>query len=110
MAWEKRGNKTYFYRSVFCDGKVKKIYYGAGPAGKLAADADALRRAERKAEEEARRWQKDQLDAAVTLTRDLNLGCELLAAATLLAAGYHRPCRHPWRTWRDGKQILKQSL
>src|SRR4051812_11444511 len=40
MAWEKRGNKTYFYRSVFRDGKVKKIYYGAGPAGKLAADAD----------------------------------------------------------------------
>jgi hypothetical protein len=106
MAWVKRGEKAYFYRSVRREGRTEKIYYGAGPTGKFAAAADALRRAENKAEAEALRTQKDRLDVA--LTRELYRGCALLAAAALLTAGYHRPVRHPWRPWRHGRKILKQ--
>jgi hypothetical protein len=106
MAWEKHGERTYFYRSVRRDGKVVKVYYGAGPVGRLAAEVGALRRAERQAEADARKAQEDRLGAAVTLTRDLSEGCELLAAATLLAAGYHRPSRHKWRIWRHGRRAL----
>src|SRR4051794_5358156 len=106
MAWEKHGERSYFYRSIRRDSKVKKLYYGAGPTGHLAAEVDALRRAERQAEADARKAQRDRLDAAVALTRDLSAGCDLLAAATLLAAGYHRPSRHRWRTWRDGRRAL----
>ena len=40
------------------------MYYGAGAVGKLAAEADALRRAERKAQEEMRRAKKELLGAA----------------------------------------------
>src|SRR5437763_779615 len=100
MAWEKRGNRRYFYRSVRCDGKVKRLYCGTGDVGNLVASADALRRAERWAAEEARRAERDQLEAAVGVTRDLTRCGALLAAATLLAAGFHRPSRQPWRTWR----------
>jgi hypothetical protein len=106
MAWEKYGRRRYYYRSVRRGGKVNKVYYGAGPAGQLAAAVDTLRRAEQRAEANARKAQKDRLDAAVTLTRDLSGGCEVLAAATLLTAGYHRPSRHPWRIWRDGRRAL----
>jgi hypothetical protein len=106
VAWEQRGQKTYYYRTVHQDGKVRRLYLGTGPAGRLAADADALRRAERKAEQEALRAWQGQLDAAATLNRDLNRGCEVLAAATLLAAGFHRPCRHAWRIWIDGRRTL----
>jgi hypothetical protein len=109
MAWEKRGQcgeRTYYYRSIYRDGRVRKLYYGAGSAGKLAADVDALRRAERKVEQEALRAWQGQLDAAMTLNRDLSRGCEVLAAATLLAAGFHRPCRHAWRIWIDGRRTL----
>src|SRR5262249_29481944 len=111
MAWEQRGGgeRTYFYRSIRREGRVKKLYYGAGPVGHLAAEVEALRRAEQRADAEACKAQKGRLDAAVTLTRDLSAGCELLAAAPLLAAGYHRPSRHPWRIWRDGRQALKAS-
>ena len=109
MAWEKYGARRYYYRCVRRDGAVKKLYYGAGATGQLAAEVDALRRAEQKAEIETRKAQKDRLDAAMTLTRDLSEGCELLAAATLLAAGYHRPSRHPWRIWRDGRRTLKHD-
>jgi hypothetical protein len=109
MAWEKYGERRYYYRSVRRDGQVKKLYYGAGPTGQLAAAVDALRRAERQAEEAVRRAARDRLDAALALTRDLSRGCELLAAATLLAAGLHRPSRHPWRIWRDGHKVLKHD-
>jgi hypothetical protein len=110
MAWEKHGDRTYFYRSVRCDGQVKKVYYGGGPAGQLAAQVEALRRAERQAEENIRRTARDQLDAAVALTRDLARWCEFLAAGTLLAAGFHRPNRHSWRIWRHGCKALRTAL
>jgi hypothetical protein len=106
MAWEKRGARSYFYRSVRCAGKVKKLYYGTGPTGRLAAQADTLRRAERVAAEKAHRAEKDRLDVAVRLTHDLSRCCDLLAAAALLAAGFHRPGRHPWRLWRNGRRTL----
>ena len=109
MAWEKYGARRYYYRCVRRDGAVKKLYYGAGATGQLAAEVDALRRAERQAEADARKARKDRLDAAMTLTRDLSGGCELLAAATLLAAGFHRPSRHPWRIWRDGCRTLRHD-
>jgi hypothetical protein len=106
MAWEKHGERKYFYRTVRREGKVLKLYYGAGPAGHLAAAVDALRRAEQQAERAVRRAAKDRLDLAVTLTCDLTRGCDLLAAATLLAAGFHRASRHLWRTWRNGRKAL----
>jgi hypothetical protein len=109
MAWEAHGNRKYFYRSVWHEGRVKKLYYGAGPLGQLAANADALRRAEAKAIQEARRAHADRLDIAQELTRTLSQGCALLVAATLLAAGYHRPGRHSWRRWRNGRRALKQA-
>ena len=109
MAWEKHGERSYFYRSVRRDGKVVKVYHGTGPVGRLAAEVDALRRAERQAAADARKAQKDRLDVAMTVTRDLSEARDLLAAATLLAAGYHRPSRHQWRIWRNGRRTLKHD-
>jgi len=107
MAWEKHGDREYFYRSVRQDGRVKKIYYGAGPHAKFAASADALRRAERQAEDEKRRSQKEQLETALALSQEFDRLCDLLTNAALLAAGYHRPSRHFWRKWKNGQKILK---
>jgi hypothetical protein len=109
MAWEKRGGRAYFYRSVREQGRVKKLYYGNGPVARFAAGVDARCRAERKCAEDARRSRRDQLDTALTLTEALTRGCELVAAATLLVAGYHRPARHGWRLWRDGRRKLREG-
>ena len=109
MAWVKRGEKAYFYRSVRREGRSEKVYYGGGPTAQFAAATDALHRAEHKAEMEALKAQKDQLDAALAMTRSLGEGCELLTAAALLTAGYHRPRRHSWRKWRHGRKTLNQS-
>ncbi len=109
MAWEKRGKRTYYYRCIRSEGKVKKVYYGTGPVGRVAANIDAVRRAERQAAQQAMKVQADRLDAAVALTRELGRACELLTAATLLAAGFHRPSRHPWRRWRHGRKVLRAA-
>jgi hypothetical protein len=105
-AWEKRGDRTYFYRTIRSEGRVRKLYYGTGPVGQLAAEVDALGRTERKAEKETLRAARVRLDAAMFMTQQLSRVCELLAAASLLTAGFHRPARHAWRRWRHGRKAL----
>jgi hypothetical protein len=109
MAWEERGQQKYFYRSVRQGGRVMKVYYGGGEVGRLAAAADALRRAEADAAAEARLEHQVRLEEALALTRALRRTIEVLTNATLLAAGYHRHDRHPWRKWRHGQQALRQT-
>ena len=109
MVWEPRGKnkKEYFYRSVRVGDRVRKKYFGAGPIGRIAARAEALRRAERKAQQE--KWQAAlmDLDAAEEQLGTLEDGCELLMAATLHSLGFHKPTRHAWRRWRNGQKALK---
>jgi hypothetical protein len=46
MAWEKRGERSYFYRTNRQGDGWRRVYYGTGPVGQFAAEVDALRRAE----------------------------------------------------------------
>src|SRR5207248_1754625 len=109
MAWERSGKRKYFYRSVRNGDKVRRDYYGAGQGGQIAAAADALNHAERKAHRETARKERKVLHDAVALVLRLNEWCDLVTAAALLAAGFHRPRRHDWRVWRYGREFLKRS-
>ncbi len=109
MAWEKRCKKMYFYRSVRCKGKVRKVYYGTGPTGKLAAETDALRRAEQRAGKMELSAGTERLQPALNLARRFEETCALLASANLLAAGFHRPYRHSWRTWIHGRRAIRAA-
>jgi hypothetical protein len=109
MAWEERDKKSYFYRTVRLGGRVQRVYYGTGEVGRLAAAADALHRAEVDAAAEVQQAQHLCLEEVLALTRTLRQAVELLTNATLLAAGFHRPCRHPWRRWRHGQHALQQT-
>ena len=105
MAWERRGTRMYYYRSVRRDGRVTKIYYGTGVIGQLAAAAEARRRGAAKGAQAC----DDEVVAAVALTHDLCRAVSLMVDASLLAAGYHRPGRHEWRAYRHGQRILRQA-
>ena len=101
MAWEQRGNQAYYYRSVRSGGRVVKEYASGGFLGALAAEFDAEERAERDAKRrrlaaEQARWADLEQPA-----RELDDLAELLTAAMLLVAGYHRHDRGEWRRRRE---------
>lgn len=100
MAWEQRGNQTYYYRSVRVGRRVVKEYGGGGFMGVLAAEFDAEQREERankrgQIQRERARWAALEQPA-----RELDDLSEQLLAATLVMAGYHRHDRGEWRRWR----------
>ena len=108
MTWEKRAGRSYFYRSVRRKGKVEKLYYGAGPVGELAAKMDALRQANRRAEKQAVKKADDGVAHALNLASEFHQRCQLLTAACLLVAGFHRSSRHQWRAWTHGREYVNK--
>ena len=106
MAWERRGDQSYFYRSARVGGVPKKHYCGGGVIGQIAAGTEALRRADAAAVKEEVDIQKSLVEEALRLTEDLCRTCTVVAEAAMLSAGYHRPSRHTWRAWRHGKRVL----
>ena len=107
MAWEKRGERSYFYRTNRQGDGWRRVYYGTGPVGQFAAEVDALRRAENQAFATAAQAARAHLEEVITQTRELQRGCALLTSAVLLQAGYHRASRHRWRPWRHGRNALQ---
>src|SRR6266508_5922658 len=100
MGWEVRGGRRYYTRSRKVNGRVVREYIGAGPVAELAAAADALRRADRRADAEARRAAQARWQAALTPSLELSRTIDLLTRATLLAAGYRQHARSSWRRKR----------
>lgn len=99
MGWETRGNGRYYYRKVRDGGRVRSEYLGAGVVAELLAEADDLGRQRRQLEDEA--WQ-DVIGAerhtAATLA-EVDRMVQGMAAAVLIAAGYHTH-RRQWRRQR----------
>ena len=100
MGWEPRGNGRYYFRYRKVDGRVTRQYLGAGAVAEVAAAADALRRADRRAASEARRAEQARWRAALAPLLELSRVADLMARAALLAAGYHRHSRSSWRKKR----------
>ncbi len=89
MGWEQRGNRTYYYTAERICRKVVKHYCPSSVAEHAAALV-VMAREKRDAAVEALRAERERLDA-LTVTLDLlNELANTVAAATLLAAGYHR--------------------
>jgi len=97
MAWERRGDQTYYYRSRKIGGRVVKEYIGGGLAGTLAEREDAMRRRTRDAERAALQADRDAFNAATVAHEELSRAADALLTAALIAAGYHRHDRGPWR-------------
>jgi hypothetical protein len=96
MSWKGR----YYYRTRKIRGRVVREYFGAGPAAELAAQEDQRRRRQREAERAAWQAEKETLAELERAVSRLDEQVDLLATAALLAAGYHRPKRGPWRRKR----------
>src|SRR5262245_30519734 len=96
MGWEVRGRRRCYTRSRKVGGRVFREYVGFGPAAELAAEADALRRAERQDQAQALRADQVRWEAANLLLRQFSGGADFLAQAALLCGGYLRHDRGEW--------------
>ena len=97
MAWETRGDRTYYYRSRKIGGCVVKEYIGGGAAGMVAAREDATRRHTQAAGRTALQADRDACAAAAAAHDALDGAADVLMTAALVAAGFHRHDRGPWR-------------
>jgi hypothetical protein len=96
MAWERRRQGLYFYRSKRIRGRVVKQYYGSDTIGQLAADLAEEGRARRAEDAAALRTEQAHLEALDRPPAALDQACTLLAAAELTAGGYRRHNHGRW--------------
>lgn len=90
MAWVVRGKRKYYYRSRRVGKRFVKEYLGGGLAGEIAARQDAEFRDRRRKEKAEVTQMAAPLRDADGLLEQLNRGIDMLVAAELLAAGFHR--------------------
>jgi hypothetical protein len=101
MAWEKRGNRLFYYRSYRdrTTGRVWKQYIGSGPAAEEAARQDAARRAEKAARRRDERAAEQRYEAAHAVLLALVRDCDAITRSALAEAGFYQHHRGEWRRY-----------
>ncbi|HEX8735154.1 MAG TPA: hypothetical protein VF721_07535 [Pyrinomonadaceae bacterium] len=102
MAWEKRGEKKYYYRKSWVNGRCVSEYIGAGMVAPLIEQQDRWEKKKTKiARQEMRRLQRRDaaLDAQLDEFSRINRN---LVDALFLINGYHLHKRQ-WRKKRVKK-------
>jgi hypothetical protein len=100
MAWERRGSNLYYYQSQrTVDGRVRKKYVGTGHVAEAVAHADETIRQSRAAHSERARVELEEARTLASAGEELCEAADILAAAQLVAAGYHRH-KGEWRMRR----------
>jgi hypothetical protein len=88
--WDQRGNRHYFYRAVRVGGKPRRLYLGAGAAAERAAAEDQRRRQQRQAADAAWEAELAELRKIEALVERFCRLTDLMLAAELMAANYHK--------------------
>jgi hypothetical protein len=100
MAWETReGGGRYYYRARREGGRAVKEYVGTGEVAEIVAHAEETLRGHR--QREAARW-REELEPLAKLAPPMAELCEaaeILARASLIAAGFRRR-KGEWRRAR----------
>jgi hypothetical protein len=97
MAWESRPSGRFYYRSRRVGGRVRKTYFGNGPAAELASLMDREARDRRRAEAAAIAAERSRVEPGDLALVRLDAACALMLGATLAVAGYYRADDGSWR-------------
>jgi hypothetical protein len=108
MAYEVRGTKRYYYRGVWQNGRVRKIYVGAGAAGRQAAELQAETLAKRAEERTQRQGRMDKLQASCRQLEKVSRKLNLVLFAFMVEAGFYNHHGGEWRK-RHGVQRRRDS-
>lgn len=100
MIWLQQGNRRYLYTSNWRNGRAVKTYLGTGIVAAAAAAEILVQREEKRRQREAQQAAERQYQRALRLAKSYSEKVDLLLAAELTVAGYHRPHYRPWRKKR----------
>jgi len=100
MAWERRGDHAYYYRSVRSGTRVTKEYIGRGRVAALIARLDGVEREQRSQRRDDLEIDRQRWAALEGPLLELDDVTDLLVTAAMSAAGYHRHDRGEWRRHR----------
>jgi hypothetical protein len=100
MAWEQRGNQTYYYRSVRSGTCVTKEYVGGGRVASLIAQLDEIEREKKTQQRERLQFERQRWAALESPMLELDAVADLLVTAAMMAAGFRRHDRGEWRRRR----------
>jgi hypothetical protein len=99
MGWKQINGREYYYRCEREGGRVTTTYVGAGDLGRLSEILDAELRAEREAEREAARAEREEAAAEERAVAEWFDGVQAVADAAMVAAGFHKH-KGQWRKRR----------
>jgi hypothetical protein len=101
MAWEPRGNDTYYYRKQRRGKRVESVYIGNDGTAHVIAELD---RVDREKLRISRQIWRDEINEFKELEPDFELLMKVIHGLTdtaLLSSGYH-PHKGQWRKKRNG--------
>ncbi len=100
--WERRERGGLYYtRSRKEGGRVVREYVGGGEQGELAARIDAEKRQRHQEERAEQNAERERFAALIAPLEELCEAAEVIARATLFAAGYRQHNRGEWRKTRE---------
>ena len=99
MAWEQRGNGSYYYRKRREGNRVYSEYIGGGILGIYASIMDQDQQAKREAERQQLLAEKEVDLELQSVVDEVGEQCRVLLTAILLTAGYHTH-KYQWRKRR----------
>lgn len=99
MGWESRNGRSYYYRKERDGARVRSIYVGCGETAGLIAQFEEMLREEREENRLLARLERERVQAQDAELDTLGEMIRELAAATLIAHGYHQHKRE-WRRRR----------
>jgi hypothetical protein len=101
VAWEARGKgqHRFYYRSRRVNGRVTKVYLGAGDVARQAAEKDAAMKAKQATDRTELAEFEAKLAGVDQLAAEVGAGIGLLLEGTLLAMGF-RDHKGEWRRSR----------
>jgi len=104
MAFETRGNGSYYYRKERDGAHVRSVYVGSGETARLIAMLDAAHSDERETARHDERAKRAKIEAHDEALDELSRLADAVATGVLLVAGFHTHKRQ-WRRRKDDKQI-----
>lgn len=102
MAWETRGNNSYYYRKKRVGGKVISEYVGKGLVAQKIASMDLAERQERNKEVEATKKGMNDLKLLDKEATQLNSLMKQMVEGFLIVSGFHKH-KGQWRKMRNGR-------